>query len=262
MGHHLGIRYNVDGSVATVTIDRPARRNALTEGMIAALLRAVGTAAANDAVRVIVLSGVGGTFSSGTDLGFPETIGPAHDAIWDVMRENGGWWPIVACPKPVVAAVDGPAIGLGAELASHCDVRVVTDRSWFQWNFVHRGLVADTGAGTWLLPRLIGVPRALELLFTGRRLPADEAKSIGYVARVVEPARLASSVAEIAERIGAVSPLSARLTKGLVYEGLSSTAREHLDAHVAAFVECLASRDHAEGVAAFIERRTPLFDER
>jgi enoyl-CoA hydratase len=253
------IRLRTDGPVATITIDRPDRRNAISREMVRALLDAVATVAGDDEVRVVVVEGVPGAFSAGTDLSEPGEIEPAHDEVFDAMVSARSWWPLVECPKPVVAAIDGPAIGLGVELASHCDIRIATTRATFVWNFVHRGLVPDTGAGTWLLPRQIGLSQALRVLYRGEPVDAAEALALGFVARVVEPGELASAVAAEVDALLAVSPLSLRLLKPLVYDGLGRDFRHHLASHVEALRECFHSDDHREGTAAFFEKRPPRF---
>ena len=257
MSEHL--HYDVDGGVATITIDRPDRRNAMTRAMVQALLAAVERAGADDEVRAVILPGTGGVFCAGPDMAEPDEIEPAHDDVWAAMETLGGWWPIVACPKPVIAAVDGAAVGMGAELASHCDVRIASTRARFGWNFVHRGLVPDTGAGTWLLPRQVGLAQALRLLFSGDLLRAESAHAMGYVAKVVEPEALARAARQEAERYFNASPLSLRLIKRLVYEGLGRGIEEHLPDHIEALRECFHSDDHAEGIAAFFERRPAKF---
>jgi enoyl-CoA hydratase len=148
---------------------------------------------------------------------------------------------------------------MGAEFTSQCDVRIATSRARFAWNFVHRGLVPDTGAGTWLLPRLIGPQAALRLLYSGEFLGAEEALAIGYVARVVEPDQLLDAAREEARRYLAGSPFSQRLIKDLVYRGLERSLADHIRNHVPALQACFASQDHKEGVAAFLERREPRF---
>jgi enoyl-CoA hydratase len=253
------IRTDIDGAVATITIDRPERRNALTRVLVQDLLAAIADVSADDSVRAVVLTGAGGTFCSGTDLNDPETISPAHDDWYDAMADAGGWWPIVACPKPVIAAVDGAAIGMGAELASHCDVRIASTRARFGWNFVQRGLVPDTGAGTWLLPRQIGVSQAIRVLMSGELVRAEAAFSMGYVARVVEPEALGRAARQEADRYLDVSPLSLRLLKRLLYDGLDRPLGDHMPEHIEALRECFASADHREGIAAFLEHRPAKF---
>ncbi len=148
---------------------------------------------------------------------------------------------------------------MGAEFTSQCDVRIASSRARFAWNFAHRGLVPDTGAGTWLLPRLIGPAHALRLLYSGAFLSADEALAIGYVARVVAPEALAEAAREEARTFLAGSPLSHRLIKSLVYAGLARTELEHISHHRKALEACFRSDDHREGVASFLERRPARF---
>ena len=253
------IGYEVDGAVATITIDRPERRNALDREHVQALLAAVATASDDPDVRAVVLTGAGGSFCSGTDMTAVDEVGPAHDDWWADMEPNGWWWPIVRSPKPFIAAVDGAAIGMGVELTSHCDWRIASTRARFSWNFVHRGLVPDTGAGTWLLPRQVGLANALRLVFGGEPVRAETAKAMGYVHTVVEPEALLRAAREEADRLASVSPLSIRLAKRLIYEGLGTSVAEHLPKHVEALRECFASDDNAEGFAAFLEKRTPRF---
>jgi enoyl-CoA hydratase/carnithine racemase len=255
----LTIHYDVDGPVATITIDRPERRNALDRGHVQELLAAVARASGDEAVRAVVLTGANGVFSSGTDMTAPENIGPAHDDWWADMEPEGWWWPIVRSPKPFIAAVDGAAVGMGVELTSHCDWRIASTRARFGWNFVHRGLVPDTGAGTWLLPRQVGLANALRIVFEGEPVRAEVAKGMGYVHVVVEPEALQRTAREQAMKFAAASPLSIRLAKQLIYDGLGRSVADHMPAHVEALEACLASDDHAEGVAAFFERRPPRF---
>jgi enoyl-CoA hydratase len=148
---------------------------------------------------------------------------------------------------------------MGAEFTSQCDIRLATPNARFAWNFVHRGLVPDTGAGTWLLPRIIGLQPALRLLYTGEMIDADRAVQLGYVAEVVDAHDLVGRAHELAQTIAAVSPHSLRLVKQLVYEGLTAPVAEHMQRHTAAMAACFASDDHREGVASFLERRPAVF---
>ncbi len=255
----MTIHYEAADGVATITIDRPERRNALDRSHVQDLLGAVARASTDDEARTVIITGSGGVFSSGTDMTGADEIGPAHDDWWATMEPEGWWWPIVRSPKPFIAAVDGAAIGMGVELTSHCDWRIASTRARFSWNFVHRGLVPDTGAGTWLLPRQVGLANALRLVFEGEPIRAETAKNMGYVHAVVEPEALLRSAREQARKLAAASPLSIRLAKQLIYEGLGRSVADHLPAHVEALRECLASSDHAEGVAAFFDRRPPRF---
>ena len=177
------IRYDVADGIGTITIDRPEKRNAMTFAMLAEFIETVRKAGADDDARVVIVTGTGGAFCAGTDLADLNTVPGETRPVRGEAEESDVWWPLASCPKPVIAAVDGPAVGMGAEFTSQCDVRIASTRARFAWNFVHRGLVPDTGAGTWLLPRIIGLPAALRLLYSGEFLQADEALELGYVAR-------------------------------------------------------------------------------
>ncbi len=257
MGQH--IRYDVADAIATITIDRPERKNAMTFGMLAEFLDAVGRADADPNVRVVVVTGVPGAFCAGTDLTDLASVPGAQRGLRGTAEQPERWWPLVRCAKPTIAAVDGPAVGMGAEFTSQCDLRLASSNARFAWNFVHRGLVPDTGAGTWLLPRLVGLHHALRLLQTGAFLTADEALRLGYVLEVVPSEDLPIRTRELAEQIAAGSPHSQRLIKQLVYEGLTAPVGDHLARHTEALAACFRSDDHREGVAAFLERRPARF---
>ena len=257
MGH---IRYEVSDRVATVTIDRPEKRNAMTYAILAEFHEAIRRAGTDESVGAVVLTGAGGAFCAGTDLAdlaeTPEDERSGRGRDQPAARVP---WPIVACPKPVIAAVDGPAVGMGAEFATQCDVRVASTRARFGWIFVLRGLVADTGAGTFLLPRLIGPTAAMRLLFSGEIIDASEALQLGFVTQVVEPDDLAAAAEDEAQRYLNASPFAVRRTKELVYGGMFRPVDEHLRETARMLEECFRSEDHREGVAAFLERRPAAF---
>lgn len=253
------IRYDRDGAVGIVTINRPEKRNAMTYAMLGEFLERIGDAGADRTTRVVVVTGTPGAFCAGTDLADLATVPGAQRGLRGNAQERGRWWPIVECPKPVIGAIDGPAVGMGAEFSSQCDIRIASPNARFAWNFVHRGLVPDTGAGSWLLPRLIGPQRALRLLYTGEFLSAEEALQIGYVAQLVASADLLPTALTLARTIAAGSPFSQQRIKALVYEGLGADVAQHIQRHTTALAECFKSNDHKEGVGAFLERRQANF---
>jgi enoyl-CoA hydratase len=256
------VRYEVEDSIATITLDRPEKRNAMSYAMLGEFIETVERAGADPDARVVIVTGSGGSFCAGTDLADLATVPGESRGLRGEAQEKSRWWPLVACPKPVIGAIDGAAVGMGAEFTSQCDVRIASQRARFAWNFAHRGLVPDTGAGTWLLPRLIGPSRALRLLYSGAFLSADEALAIGYVARVVDPEALAATAREEAQAFLAGSPLSHTLIKSLVYAGSERSVVEHMTAHREALGACFRSDDHREGVASFLERRPARFSGR
>jgi enoyl-CoA hydratase/carnithine racemase len=253
------IRYEVADGIGTITIGRPEKRGAMTYDMLFAFVDTVRRAGADDEARVLVLTGTPGSFCAGTDLADLATVPGDERGVRGHADERDVWWPLAQCPKPVIAAVDGAAVGMGVEFATHCDVRLASTRARFGWVFVHRGLVPDTGAGTWLLPRLVGLPAALELLYSGRLVDAEEARSLGFVREVLEPDDLLPRAHEVARSYLAGSPFAMATIKELVYKGLERDVAEHMAAHVEALKACFASADHAEGTAAFLERREPRF---
>ncbi len=253
------IRYEVADSVATITINRGEKRNAITYAMLGTLIETFKRAGHDDDARVVILTGVPGAFCAGTDLADLATIPGDKRGLRGTADDEHAWWPAVSCPKPVIAAIDGPAVGMGAEYATQCDVRIGTMNARFAWNFAHRGLVPDTGAGSWLLPRLIGPTNALRLLYSGDFLSADAALQMGFLSAVVEPQDLLSAARTEAERYLVGSPMSQRMIKQLVYEGLGADQQAHMLAHTKALATCFASDDHREGVASFLERRPAKF---
>jgi 2-(1,2-epoxy-1,2-dihydrophenyl)acetyl-CoA isomerase len=154
----------------------------------------------------------------------------------------------------VIAAIDGPAAGLGVELATLSDIRIASTRARFSWIFVRRGLVPDTGAGTWMLPRIVGQQNALHLVLSAEFIDADYAKSIGFVLDVVEPEQLQERARVLAAQIALGSPYAVTRVKRLLQAG-----SEHLSQHLDVLTECQLSEDHREGVRAFIEKRPAHF---
>jgi len=259
MSEHIKTTIDEKG-IATVLIDRNERRNAMTYEMLGAFIEACKQLGENPDVKVVILTGgAEGSFCAGIDLADLSSVPGSERNLRGRAEERGKWWPLVECPKPIVCAIDGPAVGMGAEFTSLCDVRIASTRARFAWNFVHRGLVPDTGAGTWLLPRLIGTSKALQLLYSGAFLSAEEALGIGYVSRVVETDDLMAAAQAEAESFLAGSPYAIAKIKSLVYEGLERSIGEHMQVNTADLADCFASNDHAEGVASFLEKRAPNF---
>jgi enoyl-CoA hydratase/carnithine racemase len=253
------ILYDVKDGVGTLTINRPEKKNAMTYAMLGDFIEAIRHAGEDPATRVVIITGAPGVFCAGTDLADLATIPGAQRGLRGSAEDRGRWWPIIECPKPVIGAIDGPAVGMGAEFTSQCDIRIATPRARFAWNFVHRGLVPDTGAGSWLLPRLIGTANALKLLYTGEFLSAEAAVEMGYVDQLVAPEKLLEKAQSLAVEIAKGSPFSQSRIKALVYEGLGAEVDAHMARHTEALAACFKSNDHVEGVASFIERREANF---
>lgn len=244
--------------VATITLNRPAALNAMTFAMKDQLLAALHDAARDQSVRAIVLTGAGRAFCAGQDLRERLDLGaPLLDGEL-TLRYNPIIKAIRMAPQPVIAAVNGVAAGAGASLAFACDLRIAAESASFVLAFGRIGLVPDSGA-TWTLPRLVGAARAAEITLLGEAVMAVDALRIGLVSRVVPAEGLASEAAAMAARIADLAPGATTMTKHLL-----AMAFDHdLDAALAAEAEAqgLAGGhpDHAEGLAAFVEKRTPRF---
>lgn len=247
------------GAVRTLTLDRPASRNGLTVEITEALARAITEVPA--AIRVLVLTGANGAFCSGLDLkdAMQRGVSPGPE-LERGLREgfHGAIRALVTSARPTIASVDGAAAGFGCDLALACDLRLVSERASFGEVFVKRGLMPD-GGGTWLLPRIVGLGRALELLLTGDLVDADEAYRIGLANRVVPAAELAGRTQELAERLAAGPPLVHRLVKRSVYAGLDGDLAAALDREATGQLQLLASADFTEGITAFLQKRDPRF---
>jgi enoyl-CoA hydratase/carnithine racemase len=247
------------GSVRFLTIDRPESRNGLTVDLVYRLGAAIREAPPE--VRVIVLGGANGAFCSGLDLKDAMkrglTPGPAIDKD---LREgfHGVIRTLVDNDRPTIAVVDGAAAGFGCDLALACDLRVVSERAKFGEIFVKRGLMPD-GGGTWLLPRLIGLGRALELLYTGDIVSGEDAVRIGLANMLVPASEIATRATELAVRIASGPPLVHRLVKRAVYASLDGDLAAALDREATGQLQLLGSADFNEGVTAFLQKREPRF---
>jgi 2-(1,2-epoxy-1,2-dihydrophenyl)acetyl-CoA isomerase len=259
------LRLERDGHVLIATLDDPSTRNALYGNDLFSDFEALVTSANADlSVRAVILTGAGSAFSSGGNIremhdktgmfgGAPHEIAQNYkDGIQRIPRA------LMAMDVPLIAAVNGPAIGAGCDLACMCDVRIASTRATFAESFVRVGIVAGDG-GSWLLPRLIGYARAAEMAFTGEAIDAKQGFSIGLVSKVVPHEKLMESALDLAGRIAANPPHVLRWSKRLLREAQHERLDTILD--MAASYQALAHQtsDHAEAVAALLEKRTPGF---
>lgn len=255
------IRHATDNGVSWITLNRPEAMNALTWEQRERLIRLLSEASSDPDVRAVVLTATGRGFCAGADLrGAPSS----HERVaGDVARmiRDGAQRLITAvldCEKPVVAAVNGTAAGLGAHLALACDLVLAAESARFIEVFVRRGLVPD-GGGAYLLPRLIGPQRAKELMFFGDAVPAAEAARLGLVNRVVGDGELEKTAREWAERLAAGPTRALALTKQLVNASLDTDRSAAFAAEATAQELNMTTADAQEGVASFVERRTPAY---
>jgi 2-(1,2-epoxy-1,2-dihydrophenyl)acetyl-CoA isomerase len=245
-----------DGGVLTITLNRPDVLNALTRSVHEGIHEGLRLAEEPE-VRAVVVTGAGRGFCVGQDL--QEFSSGASDVAQN-LRDNYHVTvkAIRALPKPVIAAVNGPAAGAGMSLAFACDVRIAADSATFVPAFVNIGLVPDSG-GTWFARRLLGTARAFEWLTSGRRLAADEALAWGVVSEVVPAAELAVRAQELARRYAAMPTRAIGETKRLLDAAETSSLDDQLEREAAAQSEMTQTRDFREGVAAFLEKRDPVY---
>ncbi|MGW2236169.1 enoyl-CoA hydratase/isomerase family protein [Streptomyces sp. NPDC001759] len=256
-----GVLHTVDAGVAHLTLDRPEALNALTPDQRELLIELLADASADPGVRAVVVTGTGRGFCAGADLRGGAAGGERVAGDVARMIRTGAQRLIAAvldCEKPVIAAVNGTAAGLGAHLALACDLVLAAESAKFIEVFVRRGLVPD-GGGAYLLPRLIGPHRAKELMFFGDALSAADAERIGLVNRVVSDAELDKTARDWAGRL-AVGPTRAlALTKQLVNASLDGDRAAAFAAEAAAQEINMTTADAQEGVRSFVERRSPEY---
>lgn len=282
------IIYTLQDHVGCITFNRPKRLNAWTPQMAREVRTALYAAAEDHNVRVIVLTGAGRGFCAGADMAELE-----HAADQGVSILEGSESPqqavsvltgiqteaelnpenplgvradfrlrysyLHAIPKPIIGAVNGPAAGLGLILALHCDIRFASETARFSTAFARRGLIAEHGI-SWLLPRIVGLPNALELLFSARLVDASEALDMGLVSRIFPAQNFMDSVMAYATELATqVSPRSLGVIKTQIYEAQFQSLAEAAEAADEALIQSLQSEDFTEGVAHFVEKRPPKF---
>ena len=257
MGYETILVDRVQG-VGTVTFNRPEARNAIDVRMREELVGAFDELEADETVRAIILTGAGGHFSAGGDV---KTMAKRHTAAEGRARVeslNRFVLRLFNFPKPTLAMVDGFAVGAGCNIALGCDLVIASDRARFGEVFAKIGLVPD-GGGTWLLPRLVGLAKAKELVFTADIIDAAEALRIGLVNSVVPVAELEATTRTLAAKIAAGPPGTLALAKSLLNRATTGDLAAALELEAFAQGQAISSEDHGEGVRAFLEKRSPNF---
>ena len=265
------IKTRTEDGILTITLNRPDRLNAWTGIMEAEVLQAVRAAGTDDAVRVIIITGEGRGFCAGADMAGLQSIqgsGEAReaskvdrsDAIENLYPGRFGY--LYACPKPIIAAINGACAGIGLIFALYADLRYAAEEAKFTTAFAQRGLIAEHGI-EWLLPRLIGEANALDLLFTARKFTGAEADRLGLVNAAYPAGELMGEVHLVARHLATqVSPRSVAIMKRQIRETYFQTFEESLETADEEMKSSFKTFDFKEGVDSFVERRPPAFQGR
>ena len=265
--------YGVADRVATITLNRPEKLNAWTAVMEQEVRAAIEEAERDDEVRVIVLTGAGRGFCAGADMSLLSNVadrgldestrdralqsGVAREGVRADFQKKYSYAPAVG--KPVIGAINGPIVGLGLVIALYCDMRWASDSARFSTAFARRGLIAEYGMA-WMLPRLVGLPNALDLLLSARTIDAAEAHRMGLVNQVFPQEVFLDRVKENARDLASsVSPRSVRVIKQQVYDAMFQTLTQAFEVSEREMLASLQSEDFKEGVAHFLEKRAPVF---
>ncbi len=271
------ILYEVADNIVTVTLNRPTRLNAWTPVMEREVREAMTQAEADPQVRVIILTGAGRGFCAGADMQNLDSLssggrgtvddvekglasrfqGPKREDTLPDFQKTYSYFPAIT--KPIIAALNGPTVGLGLVLPLYCDLRFASDQAKFSTAFSRRGLIAEYGI-SWMLPRLVGLGNALDLLFSARLFDAAEALRMGLVNRVFPQATFMDDVRAYAKELATmVSPRSMQVIKRQVYGALFQSLGEAIDTANTELLKSFRSEDFKEGVAHFVEKRAPVF---
>lgn len=255
MTHSDPILTEITDGVAILTLNRPTKRNALSDDLLRALCEALETVNAADTVRVAVIDGAGGVFAAGADVSRFRNL----DHLDLLNDPRPGWWTrIAALPKPLIAAVEGYCLGAGLELAMHCDILIAAEDAHFGLPEVGLGLMPGAG-GTQRLPRSVGKSDAMLMTLTADRYPAQRVREMGLVSEVVASGGARDRACEIAQRIAQRPPLSVRFAKQAINQAYESALQAGLAHERALYLSALSTEDAKEGVAAFLEKRSASF---
>ena len=259
MAEYESLRYELEGHVATMTLDRPEKKNAMSWQMFTEIGQVFEEVATSDDVRVLVVTGAGGAFCSGADLTDPQNMAATTFELRDHMHHiHAVARAVVTCPKPTIAKVTGIAAGAGCNLALSCDLIVASQDAAFAELFVKRGLVVDFG-GSWALTRALPLHLAKELALFGETISAAEADRLGLLNRLCEGDEIDAAVKDLAQRLAALPPRTVSLIKENLNRASERTIEQNLDAEALGQALVIASEDTREAVTAWVEKREPRF---
>ena len=262
MGDYESLLWEVEDHIATITLNRPEKKNAMSFVMFQEIRDAFLRAATEEEVRCVVVTGAGGAFCSGADLTDPANLSSSAMEFKERMRMiDSIVRAFVQCPKPTIAKVTGVAAGAGCNLALACDLIVATPEATFAELFVKRGLVVDFG-GTWALTRLLPLNKAKEIALLGETLSAEEADGLGLLNRLCDADEVDAVVKDLSSRLAALPPRTVTLIKENLNRAAERSLEETLDAESFAQTLAFGSEDTREAITAWIEKREPRFSGR
>ncbi|MGD0114920.1 MAG: enoyl-CoA hydratase [Dehalococcoidia bacterium] len=255
------ILYEKRDGVAVITLNRPEKLNAWSQQMASEVAQALADANADKEVGVVLFNGAGRAFCAGADIGEFKLRADAQDAGIATERVASDFPSLIKLlhfGKPSIAAVHGYAMGIGVTLPMNCDMRIAAESARLNTQFLNVGLTPEFGS-TYVLPRMLGLAKACELVYMPRTFDAREALEMGFVNRVVPDDRLMEEAMNVASLIAKRPPFALRKAKQTIYQNLDSDYAEALERETAAFAECMSTAEHREGIRAFLERREPDF---
>ncbi|UCD08877.1 MAG: enoyl-CoA hydratase/isomerase family protein [Dehalococcoidales bacterium] len=263
MDDNQELLYKKENGIASIIMNRPEKRNALSPGLFQGIFTSVEDAASDDEIKVIIITGKGEAFCSGADV--------KSMAAGELQRrserppeqsENTRRAPFARqfreCPKPIIAALNGIAVGVGLDLALSCDIRIASEKARFTVGYVRRGMVPAAGSA-WFLPRLLGMDKALKVIWTSEMISAEEAEQLGLVTMVVPHDELEIVALDLAEQIAKAPTLAVQAAKRAVYESLNLDLEKSLELTMQIRQGLLGTQDFKESATAFVEKREPTF---
>ena len=264
------VLYDLEDGIGVITLNRPKQLNAVTDDLLVEMTNLINEVTVDDAVRAVIITGSGRAFCSGADVtqgllrdqAAAAVVRDAKIKKVDIPDSPLPKWTFTQIPKPTIAAVNGAAVGIGAEWTAQCDMRIASEKARFGWVFALRGISPDTGAGPLLLPYIVGLSKALELMYSGEIIDAVEAERIGLVSKVVPQDELLTSAKELAQKITRGAPLATKAVKELTY-GAMEWPNEVLQKEKTERLSALSlSEDTKEGIKSFLEKRPPVWQGR
>ncbi|WP_424019310.1 enoyl-CoA hydratase/isomerase family protein [Halorientalis pallida] len=258
------VLFEVEDGIATVTLNEPDMRNALTGDVAEGIVDAMDRVDESDA-RCVVLTGAGGSFSAGGDInamleGLHGEVQP-YEKVQSINQTSEALVRVHQCELPVIAKIDGACFGAGANLAIACDVQVASENSRISFGFRQVGLAVDTGT-SYFLPRIVGQNKAQELVLTGEMLDAEEAEDVGLFTQVYDEDEFEEKAAEYVDRIATGPTVALKTSKRLIRQGLNSDLDQAMTNEAAGQAQVFETHDHEEGATAFMEGRDPDFEGR